>query len=68
MQIRKIIQRQFRGAGAGKGTVGSVNAAIAANVNEPGHSHTSVSSKQRIVQRGGRTVVHEERRTEGESK
>ena len=65
MQIRKIIQKQIRGEG--KGTVGSVNAAIAANVNEPGDSHTSVSSKQRIVQRGGRTVVHEERHTEGSS-
>ena len=67
MKIRKVIQKQLRGAGEGKGTVGSVNAAIAANVNEPGHSHTHVSSKQRIVQRGGRTVVHEERTTEGRS-
>ena len=40
---------------------------VAANVNEPGRTHTSVSSKQRIVQRGGRTLVHEERTTEGGS-
>jgi len=49
--IRKTVQKVFRDE---KGqSVGSVNAAIAADVNEQG-TRTSVSSRQRIVQRSGR--------------
>jgi hypothetical protein len=52
--IRKTIRRG--------GVAADVNAVIAAKVGEPGLTHTHVSSKQRIVQRGGRTEVYEERR------
>ncbi len=50
----------MRHRGGGTDVVGDVNAAIAANVNEPGRTRTHVSSKQRIVQRGGRTEVFED--------
>lgn len=42
---------------------GGVNAVIAANVNEK-NSTTRVSSKQRIVQRAGKTTVTEEHSTD----
>ena len=61
MNVRKLIQRRIRHQGGGVDLVGDVNAVIAANVNDRGSSHTSVSSRQRIVQQGGRTVVSEER-------
>ena len=48
MRIRKVIRRRL-------GDSGAVNAVVAANVNEPGPSVVRVSSKQRIVQRSGRT-------------
>jgi len=48
MKIRKVIRRRL-------GDSGAVNAVVAANVNEPGPSVVRVSSKQRIVQRSGRT-------------
>ena len=35
-----------------------INAVVAVNVNEP-HSRTSVSSRRRIVQRSGKTIVDE---------
>ena len=60
MKINRVIRRKLKGDSEGQGIAGGVNAVIAANINEPGHSHTSVSSKQRIVQRGGKTIVHEE--------
>jgi hypothetical protein len=44
--------------------VGSVNAAVSANVNESG-TRTSVSSHQRIVQRSGRTRASGEKTKEG---
>jgi hypothetical protein len=50
MQFTKFIQRRIRKRGTGVDFVGDVNAAIAANVGEPGAS-TRVSSSQRIVQR-----------------
>ncbi len=58
MNVRKIIQRRLRHRGGGVDVVGDVNAVVAANVNEPG-GNSSVSSRQRIVQRDGRTVVSE---------
>ena len=68
MNLRKVIQKTVRRSGAGTDVVGNVNAAVSANVNEPGRSVTSVSSRQRIVQRGGRTeVFEEEHRVEGGS-
>lgn len=50
MQFTKFIQRRIRKQGNGVDLVGDVNAAIAANVGEPG-AQTRVSSSQRIVQR-----------------
>ncbi|HYY75135.1 MAG TPA: hypothetical protein VE644_02315 [Gaiellaceae bacterium] len=38
---------------------GDVNAAISANVNEPGPSRTHVSTRQRVVQRSGRRQADE---------
>jgi hypothetical protein len=50
--------------GKGVNAVGDVNAVISANVNEgSSHSHVSTRSRQRIVQRSGRTKVTEERET-----
>lgn len=56
MKINKVIRKKLKG----DSVAGGVNAVIAANINEPGSTHTSVSSKQRIVQRNGKTIVHEE--------
>ena len=50
MQFSKFIQRRIRKQGNAVDLVGDVNAAIAANVGEPGAT-TRVSSSQRIVQR-----------------
>jgi hypothetical protein len=63
VRLRKVIQKTIRRHGDRSDVVGNVNAAVAANVNEPGRSHTHVSSKQRIVQRGGRTEVFESEQT-----
>ena len=63
MKLRKVIQKTIRQHGDRTDAVANVNAAVAANVNEPGRSHTHVSSKQRIVQRGGRTEVLESEQT-----
>jgi hypothetical protein len=41
-----------------------VNAVVAVNVNEP-HSRTSVSSRRRIVQRSGKTIIDDEIREGG---
>lgn len=64
MNIRKIINRRIRHEGDGVDVVGDVNAVISANVGERGGS-SHVSSKQRVVQRSGRTAVSESGTTEG---
>ncbi len=65
MNVRKVIQKTIRHRATGSDVVANVNATVAAMVNEPGRSRTHVSSKQRIVQRGGRTeVLENEQRTE----
>jgi hypothetical protein len=66
VNIRKIIQRRIRHAGKGVNAVGDVSAVVAANVNE-GNSRTHVStrSRQRIVQRSGRTTYVREDETRG---
>lgn len=58
MYIRKVIQTRIRHAAGGVDVAGDVNAAISANVNEPGQS-THVSSKQTVVQRSGEEPVVE---------
>ena len=60
MKLHKLIKREFRRDGKSGHVVGDVNAAVAANVNEPGPSHTHVSSRQRIVQRSGRSSAPEQ--------
>jgi hypothetical protein len=60
VNLRKKIQKTIRSTDPGTSGVVHVNAAIAANVNEPGTTRTHVSSKQRIVQRGGRTEIFTE--------
>ena len=64
MNLRKIVQRRIRKEADGVGVAADVNAAVAANVNEPGPSHTHVSTRQRIVQRSGKTQVDETERVE----
>jgi hypothetical protein len=65
VNLRKVIERSLRRRGAGEGVAGTVNTAVAANVGERGTS-TLVSSKQRIVQRDGRTeVTTEEQEVKG---
>ncbi len=66
MNVRKIIQKRIRHDSDGVNVAGDVNAAIAANVNEPGPSHTHVSSRQRVVQRSGRTKAERREDTTGE--
>jgi hypothetical protein len=51
MKVRKVIKRAVRRNEPGMNVASDVNAVLAANVNEPGSSHTEVSSKQRVVQR-----------------
>jgi hypothetical protein len=53
VKVRKVIQRRLRHEGKGINVVGDVNAAVSANVNEPGPTHTHVSTRQRVVQRSG---------------
>jgi hypothetical protein len=67
MKLQKLIRRQIRRHDERSHVVGDVNAAIAANVNEPGPSHTHVSTRQRIVQRSGRQSAPEDRDPTGES-
>jgi hypothetical protein len=61
MNIRKLISRQIRGDDDGVNVAADVNAVFAANVNEGSPSTNKVSrhTRTRVVQRGGKTVVHE---------
>ena len=62
MNIRKLIEKRIRHSSGGVDVVGDVNAVIAANVDERG-STSQVSSRQRVVQRSGETVVSETQTT-----
>ena len=64
MKIRKVIRKELDHDADGVHVAGAVNAVVAANVNESGDSHTRVSSRQRIVQRKGKTTIDQD--TEGE--
>jgi hypothetical protein len=65
VDIRKIINEAIDEERDGVRVTGGVNAVVAATVNESGasagrsRSVSRVSSRQRIVQRNGETVVHE---------
>lgn len=64
MKIRKVIRKELDHDADGVHVAGAVNAVVAADVNESGDSHTRVSSRQRIVQRKGKTTIDQD--TEGE--
>ena len=54
MKVRRNIDKRIRHQADGINVVADVKAAIAANVNEDGSSDSSVSSRQKIVQRSHR--------------
>ena len=56
MKFSETIRRRIRHSKDGVNVVADVNAAVAGSVNEPG-GKTSVSSRQTVVQRGGRTTT-----------
>jgi hypothetical protein len=67
MKFSDTIRRRIRHSKDGVNVVADVNAAVAGNVNEPGRK-TSVSSRQTVVHRSGRTetTTHtEEARDDG---
>jgi hypothetical protein len=59
VNLRKVIRKRIQESRDGVNVAGSIDAVIAANVNEPGTTSTHVSSNTRIVQRDGRTEVFE---------
>ena len=60
MKFSDTIRRRIRHSTDGVNVVADVNAVVAGTVNEPGQT-TSVSSRQRIVQRNGRTETTTEK-------
>jgi hypothetical protein len=64
MRIHKVFKRELKSRIKGIRAAGGLNAVVSGNVNEPGSTRTRVSSRQRIVQRGGRTVVESEEVTD----
>lgn len=60
MRFRKVINEPVDEEHEGVRVTGGINAVIAANVNDQGSSVTSVSSKQKIVQKNGKTEVFEQ--------
>jgi hypothetical protein len=60
MNLRHLIQRRIRRKTSNVDVQGDVNAVVAANVGERGGS-TSVSSRQHVVHRSGRTSSRTER-------
>jgi hypothetical protein len=64
MNVRRVVERRIRQQGKGVNAAGDVHAVIYANVGKgSAHTHVSSRSRQRIVQRSGRTEVFEERET-----
>jgi hypothetical protein len=55
MKFSETLRRRIRHSRDGVDVVADINAAVAGNVGEPGR--TSVSSRQTVVQRSGRTVT-----------
>lgn len=66
MKFAKVIRKAIAHDSDGVSVRGGINAAVAANVNEPGTSRTSVRSESHIVQdsRSARTSHDESPRTE----
>jgi hypothetical protein len=50
VNVKKVIRKRVRRQRPGMQVAADINAAVAANVNEPG-TRTHVSSRQRIVQK-----------------
>ena len=68
MKLSKVISKTLRREGQAAQVAGRIDAAIAANVNEPGTTTRSrTKTRQRIVQRSGRTVVSEQQTEKDES-
>jgi hypothetical protein len=61
MRLSKVISKTLRREGKSAQVAGRIDAAIAANVNEHGTTRSRTKTRQRIVQRSGRTVVSEQR-------
>lgn len=57
MKLNRIIRKRLHDADGA--VIGDVNAAIAANIGEPGGSETHVESHSLIVQRTRSTQAHE---------
>jgi hypothetical protein len=62
VRIHKVLSQTFRKAARGVNVAADVDAVVSANVGESKTSRTHVSSRKRVVQRSGRTVVSEEQR------
>lgn len=56
MKLRRVINKRLRS----NNVAGGVHAVVSVNANEPGGSVSKVSSRQRIVQRNGETVIFEQ--------
>jgi hypothetical protein len=61
MRLSKVISKTLRREGKAAQVAGRIDAAIAANVNEQRTTRSRIKTRQRIVQRSGRTVVSEQR-------
>jgi hypothetical protein len=68
VKLRKVIQRQLRHNKDGVSVAADINAVVSATVNEPGVTKTTVSSKSRIVQRGGKTERFESQANQEDEK
>jgi hypothetical protein len=69
VRIHKVLSQTFRKAARGVNAAADVDAVVSANVGEQGKtSRTHVSSRKRVVQRSGRTVVSEEQREQESEK
>jgi hypothetical protein len=65
MRIRRVVQKRIQEQSDGVNIAGMINAAVSANINEPG-SVTEVRTRtsNRIVQRGGATRIDTDQQTE----
>ena len=63
MKIRKVIAENVNHEDKDVNAAGGLNAVVSASVNEQGANRSRVSSRQRIVQRNGRTEVFESSHT-----
>ena len=65
MRIRRVVQKRIQEQSDGVNIAGTINAAVSANINEPG-SVTALRTRtsNRIVQRGGSTRIDSDQQTE----